>query len=89
MVQPGAFAQWDNTPRKGRKGTAYFKATPEKFDKYIQIRYENAIKYYNADFLFINAWNEWGEGAHLEPDELNKFEYLEALEKATKKYKPE
>ena len=37
------------------------------------------------EFIFITAWNEWGEGAFLEPDTLNKYECLNVIKVLTKK----
>ena len=35
------------------------------------------------EFIFITAWNEWGEGAYLEPDTIHKYEYLNILSELT------
>ena len=35
--------------------------------------------------IFIFSWNEWAEGGYLEPDEKNKYGYLEAIKKALEK----
>lgn len=81
-VVAGAFTSWDNTPRRGVNGVVYSGATPTKFEDYIKTQYERSKRLYNDKFLFINAWNEWGEGAHLEGDEYFKYGYLEALRRA-------
>lgn len=74
----GAFVDWDNTARNVN-GRMYQGASPEKFQRYMKalIEKESAL-----DLIFINAWNEWAEGAYLEPDEKYKFAYLEALQAA-------
>ncbi|MCQ2387062.1 MAG: glycoside hydrolase family 99-like domain-containing protein [Clostridia bacterium] len=79
-VYCGAFTSWDNTPRRGKLSYSVYGSTPEKFFNYINNMVNKKIKNDN-DFIFINAWNEWGEGAHLEPDELNGYGYLEAVKR--------
>lgn len=79
---PGAFVEWDNTSRHGDRGRVYDGATPRKFQKYMSALIKKAKNEYHKDYIFINAWNEWAEGAHLEPDEKNKYGYLEALKNA-------
>lgn len=77
----GAFTGWDNTPRRKTNGTVSEDCTPETFQYLLanQIRKSNDA---GAEFLFINAWNEWAEGAYLEPDEKNGYAYLEAVRNA-------
>lgn len=74
----GAFVDWDNTPRKGRNGLIIRGATPKKFRHYFSLQLERAEQLH-SEFLFINAWNEWGEGTYLEPDKSNNYGYLEAI----------
>jgi hypothetical protein len=81
-MYPGAFVDWDNTPRKQYRGSVYDGVNPEKFEKYMTLQIENAKKNYNKDYLFIFAWNEWGESGYLEPDERYQYKYLEAIRKA-------
>lgn len=78
-MMPGAFPSWDNTPRRSNTSDIFWGATPKKFKKYFHLQLEHANEEYQAEYIFINAWNEWAEGAHLEPDEHNKYGYLEAL----------
>lgn len=84
----GAFPSWDNTPRKGKKSYIVKGSTPLKFENYLtNLLKKNRAKDKNNDFIFINAWNEWAEGAHLEPSELYKFSYLEAVKNSLEKDK--
>ena len=55
-------------------------ANPKNFEKYLrELTKIETLK--NNEFIFINAWNEWSEGAYLEPDMVNKYEYLEVIKK--------
>ncbi len=73
---PGAFVKCDVTPRRQERALIYKGDTPEKYRNYLQkIIEKNKSK---SDLLFLSAWNEWGEGMYLEPDEKNGYGYLEA-----------
>ncbi len=78
----GAFVDWDNTARKGKKSTFFVGAAPVKFGYYLKKQVEVA-KEIDSPFIFINAWNEWGEGTYLEPDDTHGYAYLEQLKKVS------
>ena len=71
---------WDNTARYGKRATIYLGASPENFRKWLA-RLLGTMPQRNLpeDFIFLNAWNEWSEGAYLEPDEKHGYQYLEAV----------
>lgn len=74
----GGFIDWDNTARTPF-GARTEGATPEKFGMYMSKLIAKIHKEKELPVIFINAWNEWGEGAYLEPDEKYGYAYLEAL----------
>ncbi len=77
----GAFVDWDNTPRL-KTGLVYDGTTPEKFEEYMSALIDKVHNEYEQNMIFINAWNEWAEGAYLEPDKQNGYKYLEGLNRA-------
>ena len=78
------FVDYDDTPRRGSKGVVTFGSSPRRFEYYLKQSLRLAQKEGN-EFLFINAWNEWGEGNYLEPDEKNGYAYLKAVKRAKQK----
>jgi len=81
----GAFPSWDNTPRKGKNGLVYTNTTTKIFEKYIKEQvYKTFDNENDENFLFINAWNEWGEGCVLEPNTYNGYEYLNVIKNIQK-----
>ena len=75
------FVNYDDAPRRGKNGIVFTGGTPEKFGTY----FGELLKISNEqqkELVFLTAWNEWGEGAYLEPDEENRYAYLEALKSA-------
>lgn len=81
---PGMFTSWDKTPRNGSRATIYTGSTPATFKKYLDKQVERAASVYHSEYLFITAWNEWGEGAYLEPDVEHGYGYLESVKSVLK-----
>ncbi len=80
----GIFSGWDNSPRIGSRSEIVFENNyPEIFEYYFRFQMQRSIDYQNS-FLFINAWNEWGEGAFIEPDEEYGISYLQAIKNVKK-----
>lgn len=84
-ISYGGFIGYDDTPRRGHRGNLIAGCTKDKFRNYLEMLVEKNIAY-NSPFIFFNAWNEWGEGMHLEPDEKNGFDYLEIIRNTVEKY---
>jgi lipopolysaccharide biosynthesis protein len=80
---PCVVVSWDNTPRRGKDGIVFINATPEAFGAGLRGAVAS-VQHEPADrrLVFVNAWNEWAEGNHLEPDQREGRRYLEAVERA-------
>lgn len=77
---PGAFVDWDNTARYKERATVYVGASPDAFGRHMaHLVATMAARRLPENFIFLNAWNEWSEGAYLEPDQRYGCGYLEAL----------
>lgn len=76
VITPG----FDRTPRAGRRAGIYVNSTPSNFLKHVNDIYES-IKDKDDEhrLIFLNAWNEWGEGNYMEPDLKWGHAYLDAL----------
>ena len=73
------FPSWDNTPRRAENGSVY-QTTPALYKKWLLdcMKYTKQNREPGDRLVFINAWNEWAEGAHLEPDRKYGYAYLQA-----------
>lgn len=77
---PCVVPDWDNTPRRPWAPQVLTGSTPELFGEWVAAVAERlASRPASERLLFVNAWNEWGEGCHLEPCERWGHRYLEAL----------
>ena len=63
---PGLTPSWDNTPRRRRDGVVLTGSTPERYQRWLEACLARAAGDGGEESLvFVNAWNEWGEGNHL------------------------
>jgi glycosyltransferase involved in cell wall biosynthesis len=78
------FPSWDNSARAGNDAVVVHNSTPEAYEQWLRHAVAK-VQQRPPDqrMVFINAWNEWAEGAHLEPDLRYGSAYLEATSRAT------
>ena len=75
---------FDNSPRRKTNSVIFHNSTPELYYKWLRevIDWTDRNHLKENQFVFINAWNEWGEGNHLEPDFRWGRGYLEKCRQA-------
>jgi lipopolysaccharide biosynthesis protein len=74
----GVMPSWDNTPRKLERSISFYGATPELYAEWLRSAVDETCRSLAPEnrLVFINAWNEWAEGAYLEPDRRRGYAYL-------------
>jgi lipopolysaccharide biosynthesis protein len=77
---PAVIPTWDNSPRRTTGATVIQNDDPALFAAWLRDAARRVAEYPEEERLvFINAWNEWAEGCHLEPDMRNGTRFLEAI----------
>jgi lipopolysaccharide biosynthesis protein len=81
---PGVMVNFDNTPRRQRKPDIWFGANPYTFRRWLAAAADSvANREFDRRVVFVNAWNEWAEGAVLEPNDRYGVTHLLALRDVT------
>ncbi len=87
-----AMAGWDNTARKAFQNACkvHYGATPELFKQWLIdiIAESKRVHDKENDICFVNSWNEWAEGSHLEPCLRYGYGYLQAVKEAIEINRP-
>ena len=81
---PGVNCGWDNEPRRPGRGLTYLHTAPRRYEDWLRhtvdVRLSGRAK--DSRLVFVNAWNEWAEGAVLEPDMRLGHAWLQATRRA-------
>ena len=80
----GCMLEWDNSARRPERYHCWHNYSPYLLYLWNRINIEYTRKHFAPEkrFIFINAWNEWGEGAYLEPDKYRGYANINAVSKA-------
>jgi hypothetical protein len=82
----GCFPTWDNTPRRKERAHILINDSPKAYAYWLRFLVRESLvrKHQQEPMVFINAWNEWAEGAVLEPDEHHDRRLLKVTREALK-----
>ncbi len=78
-----AFVDFDDSPRRNTRAVIMKGSSPRRFGKYLKKTIQLSLQEGN-EYVFLNAWNEWGEGNYLEPDIRYGYGYLNQIKKVLK-----
>jgi hypothetical protein len=79
-VYPTIIPGWDRSPRSGKEAIIWYGNTPELFKKHVEEALDIVKnKKQEHKIIFLQSWNEWGEGNYIEPDTIFGKRYLECL----------
>lgn len=83
-LYPGVNPGWDNEARRSGRGRVYLHASPRGYRDWLRTTVHQRLSAVPAEqrLVFINAWNEWAEGAVLEPDARLGHAWLQATREA-------
>ena len=82
-IYPTLLPQWDRTPRAGKNSEIVVDSTPARFQETVETAIELIRqKEPEHQLLFLKAWNEWGEGDYVEPDQKFGHGYIQAIRQA-------
>ena len=76
----GVMPAWDNTPRRMNRAHICVNSSPAAYQAWLEriVEQTMARSAVQEPLVFLNAWNEWAEGAYLEPDSRNGYARLKA-----------
>ncbi len=80
----GVMPSWDNTARRGPRAHVVVGSSPRCYQTWLRKLVIQSLELapVQEPLVFVNAWNEWGEGTHLEPDQRYGYAWLEATRAA-------
>jgi hypothetical protein len=80
---PCVMPSWDNSPRRVQDATIIQNLDPGLFEAWVADALRRSRRRYGErGRVFVNAWNEWAEGCHLDPDTRTGRAFLEAVRAA-------
>lgn len=86
----GVMLSFDSTTNPAEPGELYHNFTAKAYQHWLShavyITHEDKTRHDDEKMVFINAWNAWERGTHLEPDERSGFSYLQNTYDAIKNY---
>lgn len=87
VVMPGIMPGWDNSARRPFAGYVFHGSTPALFERWLDASVKRSKQNPSGQrMVIINAWNEWAEGAYLEPDRRFGYAYLSACSSVVREH---